>query len=228
MTELFNITHDLNDLSEYDSTVTDGGDLSTGTPGLAGSTAKMEALIDNTNAMYGQKNVSVTGNDLRFRFYVDPNSLSMSAGSGHRICYWVLSDSPWQLCALEMYYLSGTSYQIQLAVEKDDSSMSYSGKFTITDASHYVEVHIERASSDVASDGQARLWIDGDLKNTMSSLDIYDLWSLIYRARLGPDYGIDATTSGTFYLDEFRANDDGGEIGPVAQVPVFRRRMEAY
>ena len=51
MTELFNVTHDANNLNEYDSTVTDGGDLSTGTPGLASTTARMEATRSSVDAL---------------------------------------------------------------------------------------------------------------------------------------------------------------------------------
>ena len=86
---------------------------------------------------------------------------------------------------------------------------------TITDAPHWIETHIERATSDVASDGRARWWLDGTLIRTDDHIDNYDVFGNITDVRIGAVMGIDAGTSGTFYLDEFRANNDGNRIGPV-------------
>jgi hypothetical protein len=213
---LFNITHDANNLDEYDSVVDDGGDLATGTPGLAGTTAKMEATIDDTASIYGQKNQSApASNEIRLRFYVDPHSLSM--GHADHFCLCRSSIGATDLISVWLYYSDTFGYRIYSFFYDDDGLLD-SVLTDITDAEHYVEFHIERASSDVASDGRQRLWVDGEIIHTEDDVDNYDKFGSITYWRLGAVVGLDEGTSGTLYLDEFKANDDGSEIGPVAGI----------
>lgn len=219
--ELFNITHDANNLNEYDSTVTDGGDLSTGTPGLAGTTAKMEALIDDTNAIYGEKNLSGTSHNLRLRFYIDPNSLTMADGDSFYFGKLTVSGDPWTISLWRMRK-SGSSYQIQLMVDIDGGGSAQGAWRTITDAPHFIEMDYAGAATDVSVDGVFRVWIDGVLTDTLSNLDAYDIFDIgLNSVIVGPYYGIDAGTLGTFYLDELKANDDGSEIGGIPDTPTI-------
>src|SRR3990167_10886063 len=65
-------------------------------------------------------------------------------------------------------------------------------------------------------------WVDGVDQGTLTGLDNYNLMAdLSFLFRVGATTGIDAGTSGTFYLDELVANDDGsviGAAGPSASV----------
>lgn len=213
MAELLNITHDGNNLNEYDSTSTDGGDLSTGTPGLASTTAKMELLIDDTNNIYAQKDQTApASNQIRFRFYIDPNGLTM-ADDENLVCFFLGTSDYSMLHSILLHHATGVYKIVSREYEDDDTGGWHS--FTITDAEHYIEVHIERASSNVASDGQARLWIDGNLEDTATALDNYDKFATLNKLRACA-FSFTGTPAGTFYLDEIKANDDGSEIGPVA------------
>lgn len=214
MAILFNIKHEV-DLSEYDSTVTDGGDLSQGTPGLAHTAGRLECLIDDTTGIYGQKDQSPpASNEIRYRFYVDPNTLTMAENDTFTIC------TPGGATAMHltaMSYSTG-SYRIR-ANHYDDGGFHSVDQVAISDAEHHIEVHIERATSDIAANGRVRWWLDGVLQNTWSSVDNWDLFDELTRFRMGAIGGIEVGTSGTLYLDELKANDDGTEIGPVYVVP---------
>ncbi len=207
---LFNIGHEA-DLSEYDSTVTDGGRLSQGSPGLASTSGRMEALISTTVAIYGQINFSTpASNELRFRFYIDPNGLTMGDAEAFQLIVYVGSSGPKPYLrytiaggyAIAMYYYNDGGYFGAVSIN-------------IADAEHYVEVHWERASGESADDGRFRVWVDGVLEDTQSSVDTFTDFDMT-GMQMGAAGSLDAGTSGTLYLDEFTANDDGTEIGPVA------------
>lgn len=217
MTTLFNLTHDADNLSEYDSTETGGGDLSTGTPGLGGSNAKMEALINDTGAIWGTKNLSYSSRDLRFRFYINPNGLTMG-GSDKFLCLEFRTAGSNSYFA-KMGPITASEYDFEFAYRLDSGSYN-SIFFSITDAEHRIEVYAERASGVAALDGSHTVWLDGVQQTQNTGLDIWDR-GRPDTALLGATAQLDAGTSGTLYLDEFRANDDGTEIGPVSTRRVF-------
>jgi hypothetical protein len=45
--------------------------------------------------------------------------------------------------------------------------------------------------------------------------DNYDMFPYFRQLRLGATSGVDATSSGTYYIDEIVVNNDGSEIGAV-------------
>jgi len=69
----------------------------------------------------------------------------------------------------------GSSYEIRAELQRDDATWAVTSYYDITNAAHYVEVDVQRASSAIAGDGTTRLWIDGTLKETVASIDLYDL-----------------------------------------------------
>jgi hypothetical protein len=218
MAEIFNIQLET-DLSEFDSTVTDGGDLSQAVAAaLAASSGGLSCLIDDTNSIYGQKNFTeLTSVAYRFRFYVDPNSLTMAGSDDFQICR-ILNSSNGRCQAWLRY--DGSSYEIRARVIDDSLTWNATSNYDISDAEHYVEIQVQYATSDVASDGTLTLWIDGAQQELITGLDIYDI-SKPDNARLGAVSDIDAGTSGTLYLDEFVFRDDTTVIGPVAYAGFF-------
>lgn len=225
MGEVFNITHDADNLDEYDAIVTDGGDLSTGTPGLAGTTAKMEALIDDTNSLYGEKSVAFSTSDFRLRVYVDPNTLAMDNAEGFTFCrsFDLVGGLYNSLIIIYLRY-DGSSYEIGAGTYDDVGGEEWGGPFDVSDGPHYVEFYAERS----ATVGRVRVWIDGVAKwDTGAGLDNYDLFAAQDAIRFGSYFFNGTPGPGTVYLDEFLANDDGGEIGPVVppglSIPVAMR-----
>ena len=224
MTVIVDIDHEAGNLNEYDSTETDSGDLSVaGGAALVGSYG-LSFVVDDTNEMYGRANVSAPGSgDFRWRFYVDPNGITVG-GSDKIVLSRLHSSGPSYTVALARLEHDGSSYEITTRVYEDDGS--YSGAdHDISDGVHYVELYVVQASSDVAGDGTFQSWIDGVAKDDISGLDNYDVFSnMDWLSLQCADPG---TASGTYYLDDLVANDDGSEIGAAdAVTPGFQLLWE--
>jgi hypothetical protein len=216
MAEIFNIQHET-DLSEYDSTITDGGDLSqSGAAALAGTSGGMSVLIDDTTAIYGSKDfTTITSTKYRFRFYIDPNSLA-GLSSGNYVTVSSIRSSAGDCSLIFVKYDSGESKYYCYVRYRDDGGTWYNTSNALfTDAAHYIEALVEYASSDVASDGIVTLWVDGSQEAQDTGIDIYDL-AKPDEGRLGA-YQVSAGVSGTLYLDEFVFRDDDTEIGSRTQ-----------
>ena len=191
MADLWNITHESNDLSEYDSTQTDFGDLSTSASAALASTGYgLDIFINDTNAIYGQVNQTDPGADFRYRFHIDPNSITMASGDEFEVNKVTITGSPWTVYQTYLTY-NGADYRLRFRSVEDDGTAT-SSYTTITDAEHYVEVYIEQASSSVAGDGQHRFWVDGGLEATHSSLDNYDNIENMATVRFGAPGELDA------------------------------------
>lgn len=209
MSDLFDIRLE-SDLSEFDSTVTDGGDLSWGSPGLASSSGKMVLIIDDTTSIYGVKGFTATGT-FRARFYIDPNGISQTDLNDYLLALTVYNSSA-QICG--MVYLEGndgSTYRIATYGYRDDGGWNDGPVASgVTDAEHYVEVHFWAGSG---ANGGIQLWVDGVDKGS-AGFDTDTRWANMSSARFGAQDIAD--TSGTFWLDEFKANNDGSEIGPLS------------
>ena len=211
MAEIFNIQHEV-DLSEYNSTSTDSGDLSQAAgAALAGTAGGLSCLIDDTNNIYGEVDfTAITSLYYRFRFYIDINSLTMGDPNGF-VCCDILHTNT-NLIRVYLRYSSG--YNMYVKVYEDDATQNNSSYQAVTDAEHYVEVLVVFSTGEATNDATVDWWIDGDHKEQMTGLDIYSR-DKPDRGRLGAVAAIDAGTSGTFYLDEFIFRDDSTEIGEV-------------
>lgn len=212
MSQIFNITHDAGNLDEYDSLV-NAVDLSAETAAaMANTPYGLQVLINSTAATYGQKLFTqITTAAHRFRFYFDPNTLTMASGTNHRICR--LNQGSNERTEIGLAY-DGTNYEIRVHTYDDGLTGHATHYHNITDEPHYIEVLVQYATGAAANDGSLTLWVDGALQEIEANLDIYNI-SKPDRAQLGAVDGVDGTTSGTSYFDEFVLRDDDTEIGPV-------------
>jgi len=203
------------DLSEFTSTVTDSGDLYwAAAAALAGTAGGMAMLLDDTTAIYGTKTVATnTSGKLRARFYLDPNSLIM-ANLDQFYVLFCRNSTPAEICSVDLYYATATGYSL-VARAKNDAGTSVTQLAFLSDAPHYVEIYLQRAATNISSDGSLTWWIDGTAKTSITSLDNYDRFPNFVDLWWGAAINVDAGTSGTFYLDELVVNDDGGVIGPL-------------
>ena len=215
MAELFNITLENGDLSDFDTTVEDGGNLSvTRAAALLGTTYGMQAFVDDTTAIYAEKTWTLTTEILRFRFYFDPNGITMVEGDNFNISTVMrLGTARFQI---RLMWTSG-AYYIDTRLRADNSSWADSADTLLTDEVHLIEYEVTRATGPTAFDGRIKLWLDGIEISTLTG-DNYDTWSTtadLDEFRVGAAGGIDVGTSGTIYFDEIKGNDDGTLIGPV-------------
>jgi len=228
MAEVFNITHDDVTLDEYDSTVTNGGDLSASVDAaLAGTVAGLKCVCDDTNEMYGRKNPDA-GGEFGVRFYLDPNSITINSGSSVRVVLWKNTGGT-SIYQLYMQKPSAT-YQIRLYAWTDGgSNLTVATGDLADDGSNYIEFYVKKATGAGTNDGIARLWVSGVLIGELTNLDT-DTVGTLNQLRAGKS-DITGTVSGTYYVDEIKCRDDNTTIGPVVTggvVPVmaydYRRR----
>lgn len=213
---IIDIDHETGDLSQYTSSVTDGGDLSVAAgAALAGTGYGLSCLIDDTTSIYGLKTFNKAAT-LRLRFYIDPNTLTMADNDIFETCRIGQAGGSYSiLSSIELKYVTGTGYILQFRAY-NDANAATPDTCNITDAPHYVEALIVRAATDVSADGTAQWWVDGVNQGTVTGIDNYNrMEDQNMRVILGPCSGIDVGTSGTLFLDELIINNDGSEIGPV-------------
>ena len=195
--------------AENDLTVATGAAALHGTYGLS-------AFIDNTTPMYVKDLTPNAEKRYRCRFYIDPNGLAMANNDEFLILCcekteWVTS------FFINLLYTTAAGYQIYLSERGDIPSWYATSKYAITDAPHCIEVDWKASSGAGQNNGTIELLIDGVSKQTLISIDndTEDV-TVVY---LGVFQAVDAGTLGTFFLDDFASNNDGSEIGVIAEAP---------
>ena len=216
MTEVVNISFETNDLSQFTSTSGDG--LSVATAAAMGKTNYgMNVNINDTTSTYGVKNVTVNHSGIvRVRVYIDPNSLTM-ANSDEFAFLRLINNATATFANMYLgFTTTGNLYRCRCSAILDSAAESYTARpnFSGTnDGPHMIEMNITKSSG--ADDGILNWWIDGEAQSGLTGLD-NDTWFADFTTlRVGAATGIDAGTTGDFYLDELIVNDDGGLIGPV-------------
>jgi hypothetical protein len=208
---LFFIDHETGTTEQWTSNSDAVHITASASAGLKSSATGLAVNVTSTTAFYVAKtgNNSTTGK-LRVRFYIDPNTLTMATNDTFAVMR--LFDTGYNVVIGCYLKWTGTTYQLLLEYGTDGGTLFGTGR-AITDAPHYVELYVTRASSNVASDGTATMWIDGTQYDAFTGLDNYDRFPQYANMRAGGVTGLDAGTSGTFYLDEVVVNETGTQIG---------------
>ncbi|MEO5887876.1 MAG: hypothetical protein ABIQ77_09445 [Anaerolineales bacterium] len=188
-------------LADWTSNSNDLGDLSvSGAAALVGSQG-MQAVIDDNNPIYVTDDSPNAEPRYRARFYFDPNSIAMLSGEAHFIFKGFAGTST-DVFQVELRSSSG-AYQIRAKALNDGSAFVVTNWFTISNATHFIEVDWRASSGVGANNGGLTLWINGVQQADLTGVD-NDTWR-IDRARLGALAGMDAGTSGTYYFDAFES-----------------------
>jgi hypothetical protein len=169
----------------------------------------MQAVIDDVNTIYVTDDNPNAEPRYRARFYFDPNSITMASGDAHFI-FKGFAGTATDIFQVELRNSSGL-YQIRAKILNDSSTFVVTNWFTISDASHFIEVDWRAATGSGANNGGLTLWIDGIQQANLTGID-NDTWR-VDRARLGALAGMDAGTSGTYYFDAFESRRQS-YIGP--------------
>jgi len=143
----------------------------------------------------------------RFRqaFYLDPNSIAITDTRYIAIARNYHDDASKRVFILWLNY-NNPNYQISMGVADNTGDIvAESGNHNITDDWHLIETDWLAAAS-----GYFKLWIDGVLKET---LNVNNSNMRIMYPALGVCEGPAYPVTGTFLLDNWRANNDGGAIG---------------
>ena len=141
----------------------------------------------------------------RASFLIRHNGISMVERSGHSI-FNVRSASPPRNVILLFFRraVNRDGYNIIAKLREDDDRQRNKGKLTIADSEvGPVEIQIEWAAGDGSGNGILRMWKRGVLRVDRSDID-NDTW-VIDDVRLGAPKGVDATSIGTYCLDDFQS-----------------------
>lgn len=204
---IVDVDHEGGDLSEYDATV--GGVSATVGAALNGTNYGMNVNITDQVADYGQVDLSAPASGkLRIRFYVDPNGLTIGAGDD----FVIFKDNENQVIMKLRW--NGASYLIVNSFQDDDGNWAGWDGPTITDGPHYIEYYITRETADGEDDGRIQQWIDG-IYDHDEYFDNFNGFANLSWLRIGAVAEIDVGTSGNFFIDEFKVNDDGYQMGAV-------------
>lgn len=197
-------------LSAWSSSLTDGTDLSASqTAALIGATG-LRTVIDDNNAIYVTDDIPNAEPRYRARFYFDPNSITMASGDTHFI-FKGFTGTTTEVLRMEFRRSSG-AYQIGTSLVNDGSTWTSTSWFTISDASHFIEIDWRASTGAGANNGGLTLWIDGVQQENLTGVD--NDTRRIDRVRLGSLTGIDTGTRGTYYFDAFESRRQT-YIGPA-------------
>lgn len=220
---LFQDGFESGDLSAWSTSSIDSGDLSAAAAAKLHGGYGLSCVIDDTNLIYVQDNTPNAETRYRCRFYLDPNSLTMGNGDEFRITK-TSTNTPTESSFIALSYV-GTDYKIRFGCRNDSGGFVWTSVYIITDAPHCIECDWKASSAAGANDGFISLWIDGVLKETVTGIDNdTTARGTIDFVQFGVVADVDATTSGTFYLDDFVSNNDGSLIGQI-DVGTLRPRL---
>ena len=146
----------------------------------------------------------------RFRqaFYLHPNAIAMSEDK-----YFVLgrdyhSDTTWRKYMILFRWTEAAGYQIQIGISDNTGGIvANSSIYALPTQAGWNLIEMEWISG---SPGSFQLWLDGVSKGTINATN--NLIRLVYPS-LGSVVASGGTITGSFYIDNWRANDDGTEIG---------------
>jgi len=196
------------DLSAWSSSTTDGSDLSASLDALT-SNYRLQAVIDDNNAIYVTDDSPSAETRYRARFYFDPNTIVMKNNDNHYL-FQGYSGTSAAVIRVQLRYSNG-NYQIRAALRNDSSTWTSSSWFSITDAPHPIEIDWRAATANGANNGGLTLWIDGTQRANLTGIDSDT--RRIDRVQLGAVSGIDNGTRGAYYFDAFDSRRQTS-IGP--------------
>lgn len=202
------------DTSEFDS-VTGTVTVSTGNA-LVGTYGASVTHAGDGADHHGNLAFHIGTNECRFRVYYEDVSMAMTAGDNAELVSISADGSVGgntEIARLIYQNASGEE-RLNFWIEIDDGTTMATGSVARPAGPAYVECVLYRASSAVASDGSAQMWINGSSVGTVTGIDNYDTFPTNDGLRLGGDSG-DPGTTGTIRFDDFILRDDDTEIGPA-------------
>jgi serine protease len=203
-------------LSAWSGAVTGGGDLSATPAATLVGTCGMQAVVNDNTALYVSDSTPANEPRYRARFYFNPNSIGMVSGDIHYI-FQGLTGAGTNVFTIQLNNNTGTTagYRIRTQVFDDGGSATNGTYFSISNATHFIEIDWQAATATGANNGYITLWIDGVQKYASPGID--NDTRRVEEVRLGAVAGIDNGTRGTYYIDAFESRRQT-YIGPAGTV----------
>jgi hypothetical protein len=195
---IFKDNFETNDFSLWDYASLGGGDLSISNASAQFGSYGMQALINDTAAIRVEDESPENESEYHARFYFNPNSVTIPNNNG----FVLFSGGGDAGTAFRlMFNYNGGTYKLQSKIQNDANSAVSGQEIVLSNAPHSIEVSFKKSTSVGANNGEFKLWIDGVLVDTVTSVD-NDTRTIDY-VSFGATSSIDTGTSGTIYFDEF-------------------------
>lgn len=201
-TEVFNITHEANNLNEWSYKEDTGNYLSSSAAAAMKGTSyglNINFPGTTTTKRYVQKYFIMPDiTDATFRIYYDPNTFTVSS---YPYIFYIKSTVSNYFAARFYIGFSTPNYTLRFYTQNDSGSTTNGTAFNITDEAHYVDIALHQASGVGVSDGWAKIYVDGTLKDTLSNIANYNLFRSLNLLQIGPAV-VGAGDIGDIYFDE--------------------------
>jgi hypothetical protein len=203
------------DLSAWLVQRTDGTDLSVSPSAAIAGGYGLQAVVNDTNAIFVQDIRPAAETRYRVRFYFDPNSIVMPTGKGFYI-FEGLATGAAVVFRAELRYVQG-DYEIRADTVDDSGVTRNTGLIPIRDQMHIIELDWRAATAAGANDGGLTLWIDGVQAADISGLD--NDTKYVDSVKLGAISGMVSGMNGSCYFDLFESRRST-YIGPDPSTPL--------
>jgi hypothetical protein len=195
---------DLGGTARWSTAATGGGDLTVSPSAALSGGQGLQAVVNDTAALYVQDDGPTREGRYRARFRLDPNGFDPGEAASHfrtRV-FIAFQEVPLQRLATVVLRRLGGQYALGVRVRLDDGTRAATPFVDVTDAPHTVEIDWRRATAPNANDGRLELFVDGVLRQTLPALD-NDLGRVDF-ARLGA-LSVKVGAAGTLYYDGFES-----------------------
>ena len=161
----------------------------------------LEVLVDGSaNSTFVADITPAAETVYRVQFRANPNSIGMNNGTGHAIMFGRQAGGGGNIIRINMQR-QNDEYKIVCRITRDGGGTYFCGKFTFAPNNTRVGFEWVAASSSGGGDGEFRLLKGDNVQFERTDLNTGDF--VIDTARFGLPKTASATTSGSFYLDDF-------------------------
>lgn len=216
MADIFDIGFET-DLSELTGTVVSDGTITRTTPGLISTTGKCSIAISSgsTAARYIRKAFTAftTETDLYMRWYWDVGTWLQTNGQTENVLN-LIDNGDVRRAHLRMNWGTTPKFQIRCTLRNDAGTESNSSYYDLgATFPAYMQVHVHKATNGTgANDAFIKLYAETTEVASVTGIDLYDNFTF-KEAQLGHVELVDADTSGTFSVDQWKMTTTGGLIG---------------
>jgi hypothetical protein len=192
-------------LASWSGGNTDGSDLAASTFGAMKSTGVgLQAVVDDTAALYVQDDTPDDEERYRARFYFDPNGFDPGEAQQHfrtRI-FIAFEENPTRRLLAVVLRRQGGEYALRARLRKADGTQIDSPFVAISDAPHFIEIDWKRGAGAGAASGWLQMSIEGPAGTFMFHQE--DNPHRVDFVRMGA-LSVKSGASGTLYFDEFES-----------------------
>jgi hypothetical protein len=152
---IFEDSFESGDVSRWSSAQSGGGDLSVGgSAGMAGTGSGLQAVVNDTGALFVQDDTPSAESRCRVRFYLDPNGFDPGESQSHfRTRVLIALDQSFLRAITLVLKRQVGAYSVEARVKRNDGTRADTGFFSITDGPHFLEFDWQRSTGPGASDG---------------------------------------------------------------------------